>query len=289
MKAIHKYVKFIPLVLLLSACSGPNGHRTGHEYMPDMAHSIAVEANVYNHYSGNNFDDKSVMNSKMTSMARLPVKGTVPRGYVGIADATSQESMDNMHMVLQGMNSGRGGVYTPYNGNVPYYYADTEEDRTRAMREIGKNPFPITKRSLAKGKELYVIYCGICHGEKADGSGYLVRDEGGKYPAQPANLINDEFTAASEGRFYHAIMYGKNAMGSYADKLSYEERWDVIHYIRSLQAGGKSLVYNETQNTLNNAVPEAKMPKKMAENKVEITSPTMENSINKDKNVHEHN
>jgi mono/diheme cytochrome c family protein len=122
------------------------------------------------------------------------------------------------------------------------------------------NPFPIKAASLEQGKELYNIFCSTCHGEKADGNGYLLREDGGKYPAQPANLINEEFTAASNGRFYHSIMYGKNVMGGYADKLSYEERWNVIHYIRSLQAKNVSKVYSEEENTLNAfAVPFLKM------------------------------
>ena len=48
-------------------------------------------------------------------------------------------------------------------------------------------------------------------------------------------------------------MYGKNVMGSYKDKISYEERWQVIHYIRSLQAKDKKLEYSEQANTLNPA------------------------------------
>jgi hypothetical protein len=46
-------------------------------------------------------------------------------------------------------------------------------------------------------------------------------------------------------------MYGKNLMGSYKDKISYEERWNVIHYIRSLQAKELKLEYNQEINTLN--------------------------------------
>jgi hypothetical protein len=48
-------------------------------------------------------------------------------------------------------------------------------------------------------------------------------------------------------------MYGKNVMGSYADKLSYDERWNVIHYIRSLQANSKNLKYNDKENTFSNS------------------------------------
>ena len=45
-------------------------------------------------------------------------------------------------------------------------------------------------------------------------------------------------------------------------KLSYKERWEVIHYIRSLQAASKNLVYSEKANTLNSVdVPYASIPK----------------------------
>ena len=58
--------------------------------------------------------------------------------------------------------------------------------------------------------------------------------------------------SAGNGRYYFAIMYGQNMMGGYAEKLSFEERWDVIHYIRALQAKSKNLEYNEKSNTLSN-------------------------------------
>jgi mono/diheme cytochrome c family protein len=218
----------------LSSCQSAEGNQTGSEFIPDMAHSIAYEANVYGDYSLNSFPEESVVDRKSLTANMLPVKGTVPRGYAG-----------------QNVEAGEHGIVVPANGHVPYHYEDTEEERTRAMGEIIMAPFPITAKGLETGKELYNIYCGICHGEKGDGLGYLVRDDGGKYPAAPANFLLDEFVSATNGRYYHAIMYGKNVMGGYADKLSYEERWDVIHYIRSLQAKEKKMKYDETANTLN--------------------------------------
>ncbi len=47
-------------------------------------------------------------------------------------------------------------------------------------------------------------------------------------------------------------------MGGYGDKLNFEERWQVIHYIRSLQAASKNVKYDETANELN---PEYGKPK----------------------------
>ena len=198
--------------------------------MPDMFHSIAYEANVHQYYSLNTWGTEQEY--RQYAGPRLPVAGTVPRGAAG----ASTQQLES---------------WMPVNGFVPYYYGDDEDERARAGAEIVTNPFAITDAAISKGKGLYDIYCGICHGEKGDGGGYLLRDDGGKYPAQPANFLLPEFIAASEGRYYHSLMYGKNVMGAYADKLSYEERWQVIHYIRSLQAKELGLTYSSQGNTLN--------------------------------------
>ncbi len=247
------YVLVFALALVMSSCSS-DPESPGREYMPDMGHSIAYEANVYTDYYLNTWEDASVKQGSGKTLLELssprkPINGTIPRGYAGGSKKTDR------------------GIVGTQNGSVPYYYADTEPERTRATNEILDNPFPISEAAIADGKNLYNIFCATCHGEKGDGNGYLVRDNGGVYPAQPANLINEEFTAASNGRFYHALIYGKNVMGGYADKVSYEERWNVIHYIRSLQAKETKTVYSEKANTLNDfAVPAATIQAPIAEN-----------------------
>ncbi len=246
------------------SCQQAGGNSTGSEFIPDMAHATAYEANVLTKYNLNSFDEESVLSLRHLSEPRLPVNGTIPRGFAGSASENGGyiSAADAVVSTMNRMNKSGGIAYTS-NGHVPYTYPDTEPGRTLATQQMRYNPFPISESGLAKGKELYIIYCGICHGDKADGDGYLVRDGGGKYPAQPANLIDSQFVAASNGRYYHAIMFGKNAMGGYPDKLSFEERWQVIHYIRSLQAVAKKAKYSETANTLNAefGVPLANVPK----------------------------
>ena len=258
MRKIKNYIYILAAVAIFYSCSPADGDFPGSEYIPDMAHSVAYEANVYNYYYLNTWDSASVFRLKELSNPRLPVKGTIARGYAGVylnGEQTSDE-------VLEGLTGGNAAnaISVPVNGNAPYYYADTEEERLRAMAEILDNPFPITAEGLAKGKELYDIFCGICHGDKGDGNGYLVReadptkgDAGGVYPVLPANLLAVDYASASNGRYYHAMIYGKNVMGGYADKMDYEERWQVIHYVRSLQAKDQKLEYSETTNTLNPA------------------------------------
>lgn len=239
-------------IIILQACGPAEGEHTGTEYMPDMGHSVAYEANTYNYYYHNTWDKASTTDLWKLSQPRLPVKGTVPRGYAGVSMASNVTAQTAMMEKLRG-ESTTNEIAVPLSGNAPYYYADTEEERLRATAEILDNPFPITANGLARGKELYEIFCGVCHGNKGDGNGYLVSEDNPNvvYPAAPANFLLDEFLAASNGRYYHAIIYGKNVMGGYADKMSYEERWQVIHWIRSLQAKDQKLAYDENVNTLN--------------------------------------
>lgn len=232
---------FLFIALLFSSCrTGADGDFPGREFIPEMAHSISFQPNLYNYYHLNTWGGEAEYYG--FTLPRTPVEGTLPIGQAGLYKAIDDAEAADIAARLQGFSM---------SGSVPYYYEDTEEDRQRAMEEIIDNPFPITTVGLAKGKKLYDIYCGICHGDKADGNGYIVREDGGVYPAQPTNLLTQEFIEASNGRFYHSIMRGRNVMGAYNDKLSFEERWQVIHYIRSLQAEEMGVVYNEDENTLN--------------------------------------
>ncbi len=72
--------------------------------------------------------------------------------------------------------------------HVPYYYGNSEEEKTRATAEVIDRAFPISKGSLGFVKALYNIQCAICHGEKADGAGYLLRDDSGKYTCTTASI-----------------------------------------------------------------------------------------------------
>ncbi|MBT8190290.1 MAG: c-type cytochrome [Saprospiraceae bacterium] len=215
----------IAFAFMLQSCQQPGGNSPGSEFMPDMGHSVAYEANYYNYYYNNTWGSEDEYYD--FAKPKKPVVGTVPR-----TSSANISIPSDVHVTA-------------------YEYEDSEEGRTRAMNEIIDNPYEITDASIANGKELYNLYCSICHGDKGDGNGYLVRDDGGVYPVQPANFLNDEFLAASNGRYYHSIMVGRNLMGSYKDKLNTKERWDVIHYIRSLQAKKLKLAYNQYENTLN--------------------------------------
>jgi mono/diheme cytochrome c family protein len=124
----------------------------------------------------------------------------------------------------------------PAAGSIPRGYTPFEIENSTEGYDIAKatlkNPLNEEQLDLESAKELYVIYCGICHGNKGDGQGNLVKRE--KILGIPSYA--DAGRAINEGSTYHTIYYGKNAMGSYANQLNENERWQVVAYVMKLKA-----------------------------------------------------
>ncbi len=116
-------------------------------------------------------------------------------------------------------------------GWQPYAYENTIEGKALATTEL-KNSLEITENNLAEGKELYGIYCALCHGKKGDGKGILVERE--KFLGIPS--YSDPGRTITEGSTYHVMMYGLNSMGSHASQISEKERWQIVMHVLDLKA-----------------------------------------------------
>jgi mono/diheme cytochrome c family protein len=103
--------------------------------------------------------------------------------------------------------------------------------------------YEMTLDQITEGGRLYQIQCGICHGNNLDGNGPLYNGGNGKFAAAPANFKDAKYLNMPVGTMYHAIMYGKNMMGSYASQLDARQRWMVLAYIKDVQSknGGTAL------------------------------------------------
>jgi mono/diheme cytochrome c family protein len=106
------------------------------------------------------------------------------------------------------------------------------------------NPYEsLSKTDMEEAERLYLINCGICHGDKLNGNGPLYKDGAGPYAAKPAALVGDaKYEAMPAGQMFYSVAYGKNLMGSYASQLSRKQRWQVIAYIKAKQQSGKAKV-----------------------------------------------
>jgi mono/diheme cytochrome c family protein len=103
-------------------------------------------------------------------------------------------------------------------------------------KDAGGNPvtsFPLTvdAATLTRGQQRYAIYCVPCHGDLGDGKG-LVTNFG--MPPPPA-YQTDALRAAQVGQFFDVITNGKGRMLSYASRVSVDDRWAIVAYVRALQ------------------------------------------------------
>lgn len=122
---------------------------------------------------------------------------------------------------------------TPVEGTIPrgfspYEYKNDAEGYELAGANL-KNPIQYDDNIGKEGKELYGMFCVHCHGKTGQGDGTIVERE--KFPPLPVKF--KEGLAISEGKMFHTITYGKGLMGSHASQLNKEERWKLVHYIRT--------------------------------------------------------
>lgn len=82
------------------------------------------------------------------------------------------------------------------------------------------------------GKILYEKNCANCHGEKGAGDGpdtqFLM--------VQPANFHSLESRSKTDWELMNTITFGAafSPMHGWSDRLTEDERWDVLRYIRLL-------------------------------------------------------
>jgi mono/diheme cytochrome c family protein len=116
-------------------------------------------------------------------------------------------------------------------GETPFLYEKTPEDRIRAGKEL-VDPFEVNEKNLARGKEVFQIFCKDCHGDKGDGKGFLYTS--GKYPYPPANLLSDKMMKAPEGEIFHVVTLGFGVMPKHGPQIRPDDRWKVAMYVKNV-------------------------------------------------------
>jgi mono/diheme cytochrome c family protein len=84
---------------------------------------------------------------------------------------------------------------------------------------------------LKRGRERFNIYCAVCHDRVGTGRGKIVE----RGYLRPPSYHIDRLRNAPLMHFYDVVSNGYGAMPSYSDKLTPDDRWAVIAYVRALQ------------------------------------------------------
>lgn len=129
----------------------------------------------------------------------------------------------------------------PPAGTIPlgfkrFDYPNTREGYDKVSLEV-TNLIANTPKHLAEGKKLFITFCSPCHGVTGQGDGLVVQHG---YPPPPSYSKGQSSRGGAmkdltDGKIYHTITYGVNAMGSYASQVAPEERWKIVMYVHHLQ------------------------------------------------------
>jgi mono/diheme cytochrome c family protein len=129
----------------------------------------------------------------------------------------------------------------PVPGTVPVTGAEATMSLQMADRLV--NPRTRTSESINHGKFLYETYCLVCHGLAGHGDGPISSAAGGPFFGV-RSLVNDTIARRSDGYIYGVIVsgqvMGRGLMPVYGDKVHGTDRWDLVNYVRTLQADAKA-------------------------------------------------
>lgn len=97
-----------------------------------------------------------------------------------------------------------------------------------------ENPVAADEASLARGTELFTLNCVPCHGTDGKGTGPVAAF---LQERKPADLTSPVVSSLSDGAIFLTISNGKLPyMVPLNENLTVRERWDVVNYVRTLQA-----------------------------------------------------
>ena len=94
-----------------------------------------------------------------------------------------------------------------------------------------KNPLNAADVNLSTTKQLYVDHCSNCHGEAGKGDG----SEAMMYDPTPSDLTDPvRMSKLTDGEIYYQITEGRKPMPSFRKRLTEDQRWQMVVFVRSL-------------------------------------------------------
>ena len=93
-----------------------------------------------------------------------------------------------------------------------------------------KNPLQPTAPALKSAREVYLDKCAHCHGDTGKGDG---RDAS-RYDPQPTDFTDAKrMNGVTDGELFYKISEGKKPMPVFKNKLTEDQRWELVLFIRS--------------------------------------------------------
>lgn len=98
------------------------------------------------------------------------------------------------------------------------------------------NPVPATRDSIHAGRQIFMMRCAGCHGTKGHGDG----EDAAQLSVRPAILSSPKTQEQTDGALFWKISFGRRPMPGYGFRLSMNDRWNLINYLRTLRKAPKT-------------------------------------------------
>jgi mono/diheme cytochrome c family protein len=109
---------------------------------------------------------------------------------------------------------------------------DTHRLEGRVGGELATEfPAPVTRALLQRGRERFDAFCAACHDRAGTGQGIVVQ----RGLKQPPSFHVERLRQAPPGYFFDVITRGFGAMYDLSDRISPDDRWAIVAYVRALQ------------------------------------------------------
>jgi len=94
-----------------------------------------------------------------------------------------------------------------------------------------KNPVAMSDASVLAGQTLYNKTCAACHGKTGVGDG--PKSKSLKTPMN--NFSKAEFQNQTDGEHFYKTKTGRGEMTKYEGKLSDDDIWNIVNYMRKFK------------------------------------------------------
>lgn len=92
------------------------------------------------------------------------------------------------------------------------------------------NPVKYAGENKIIARNLYTKHCKSCHGKEGLGDG----SKAAELETSTGDFTLPEFLEQSDGTMFYKIREGRDEMPAFDKKMTEEDTWLVVHYIREL-------------------------------------------------------
>lgn len=232
----------------LAGCRGDRSPKRPRQILPDMDDQYRVRAQSRTTFYDEFIDEES--GNHYGRSQREPVAGTIPFGReLHGNEVYTDDHMVDGQVMFAGINADERSRFLAEDDALFLGVEMNADGTPRTNPQTGepiylaRMPIPVTMELIHLGQQKYTINCLPCHGGSGMGDGMVGLRWNAPLPKYTDEPYMPGGLKSADGYIFHTIRHGVANPGkpylkmpSYARKLTVQETWAIVAYVRTLQA-----------------------------------------------------